>query len=123
MIPDSKTARWNAAALPILIFAFQAPLAGQAQFIRLGARNTYVGGISGDGTIVVGSRSPQTRPAFRWTAASGCGHRRRRAFRPHLARRRDDHLERSRARRHDIGGDLAGRHDLEVLGGLRNLKP
>jgi uncharacterized membrane protein len=47
------------------------PLCGQVRFVRLGAINTYVGGISGDGSVVVGSRTPQGGPLFRWTAAEG----------------------------------------------------
>ena len=45
-------------------------LMAQGTFIGLGGRDTYVTGMSGDGTIVVGSRG-QFGPAFRWTAETG----------------------------------------------------
>jgi len=46
------------------------PLAAQGTFTGLGSRDSYVSGMSADGSIVVGVRG-NDGPAFRWTADGG----------------------------------------------------
>jgi uncharacterized membrane protein len=53
-----------------VLTAIAGSLAAEGTFTGLGTRDTYVTGMSADGTVVVGIRS-QYGPAFRWTAQTG----------------------------------------------------
>src|SRR5260221_12447874 len=56
--------------LPASIFTFASAAAAQGTFTRLGKPETYLSGISADGSIAVGVRS-NFGPVFRWTATEG----------------------------------------------------
>jgi probable HAF family extracellular repeat protein len=62
--------RSNSIKLAALVAATISSLAAQGTFTGLGANNTIVTGMSGDGSIIVGTESTMG-PAFRWTKAGG----------------------------------------------------
>jgi len=53
----------------VILMSVAGSAAAQGTFTRLGSRDTYVTGMSADGSVVVGIRG-QYGPAFRWTAAT-----------------------------------------------------
>ncbi len=62
--------RYYSIAVPATIFTFASAAAAQGTFTRLGKPETYLSGISADGSIAVGVRS-NFGPVFRWTATEG----------------------------------------------------
>ena len=57
-------------ALPAVLLAVAGTAMAQGSFTRLSSPLTYVTGMSGDGSVVVGTRS-DFGPIFRWTASGG----------------------------------------------------